>query len=223
MSSRVKLQAPRDLLAIVEELGDADQILNVAAWETVNAENDRADAKPETVEEGDVLALYDRNVLTEAFNRKVFVFVFDEWSYIFDEHGAPIDDASNFTPGGRMPTNDKATDGSFVPEWREGYYALEAEPEARAEAAAATAAATAAAPAATETPAGAAAEASAEAPAEAPADMVDLTQDTQDDTSAAAAAAAATATAATATAATAPEETVQVQLHATRPTHPANE
>ena len=143
MSSRVKLQAPRDLLAIVEELGDADQILNVAAWEMVNAENDRADAKPETVEEGDVLALYDRNVLTEAFNRKVFVFVFDEWSYIFDEHGAPIDDAANFTPGGRMPTNDKATDGSFVPEWREGYYALEAEPEAAPEAAAATAAATA--------------------------------------------------------------------------------
>ena len=84
------------------------------AWETLNKQNRDSDASPASTEVGDTLALYDRNVLTEDFNRKVFVLVFDDYSYIFDEHGAPIDDASNFTPGGRMPTNDKAADGSFV-------------------------------------------------------------------------------------------------------------
>ena len=100
------------------------------AWETLNKQNCDSDASPASTEVGDTLALYDRNVLTEDFNRKVFVLVFDDYSYIFDEHGAPIDDASNFTPGGRMPTNDTATDGSFVTEWREGYYTLELEPQA---------------------------------------------------------------------------------------------
>ena len=114
MSARVNLQAPGDLLAILEELGDVDDMLSVHNWEILNKENRENDANPATVEESDVLALYDRNSLTEDFMRKVFVLVFDEWSYIFDEFGAPIDDAANFTPGGRLPTNDWEKDGSFV-------------------------------------------------------------------------------------------------------------
>ena len=96
------LKAPGDLLAVLDELGDVDEILNVPAWETLNEQNLTQNATPETVEFSDVLALYDRNSFAEDFNRKVIVFVFDEWSYIFDEHGALIDDEHNFTPGGKI-------------------------------------------------------------------------------------------------------------------------
>ena len=82
MSARVELQAPRDILAILEEMGDADDTtLDVPAWETLNKQNRDSDASPASTEVGDTLALYDRNVLTEDFNRKVFVLVFDDYSY----------------------------------------------------------------------------------------------------------------------------------------------
>ena len=75
---------------------------------TLNEQNKEEGVSPEKVEEGDTYALLDRNCFTEAFIRKVFVLVVDDWSYIFDEFGKIIDDAAmdaaNFTPGGQMPT-----------------------------------------------------------------------------------------------------------------------
>ena len=87
MASRVQLQAPAHLFDSLNLCGEADDILNVPAWEELNEHNKEEGASPEKVEEGDTYALLDRNCFTEAFHRKVFVLVVDEFSYIFDEFG----------------------------------------------------------------------------------------------------------------------------------------
>ena len=47
---------------------------------------------PDSVEEGDVLALLDRVELDEDFTRKVYVYVQDSYSiYLYDEDGFLID------------------------------------------------------------------------------------------------------------------------------------
>ena len=47
MSARVSLQAPGDLLAILTEVGDADDTLDVPAWDTLNKQNRDSDASEE--------------------------------------------------------------------------------------------------------------------------------------------------------------------------------
>jgi hypothetical protein len=57
----------------------------------------------EALEDGDCLALFDRNCFTEewsANSRKIFACIHKDHAYIFDEQGQPIDDAANFTPQG---------------------------------------------------------------------------------------------------------------------------
>ena len=55
------------------------------------------------VEEGDTLAMQDRNCITEEFERKVFVHVVDDESaFIFDEYGEAIDEPSEFVSAGRQ-------------------------------------------------------------------------------------------------------------------------
>ena len=43
----------------------------------------------------------------------------DDCVYLFDEHGALIDEAEHFTPGGVQKLEG---DDNFLDEWRDGYY-----------------------------------------------------------------------------------------------------
>ena len=57
MPSRVQLQASADLIDILNLLGDADDSLNVPAWEELNHQNKQYGASPENVEEGNTYQL----------------------------------------------------------------------------------------------------------------------------------------------------------------------
>ena len=98
--------------------------------------------------EGDVLAMQDRNCITQEWPRRVFVLIGLEHAYIYDESGKLIDEPSNFVCKGQQPL--RADGHGFIDEWTgEQYYRippLAAVPPAAAKGAAAAvdAAATAA-------------------------------------------------------------------------------
>ena len=77
----------------------------------------------ETVEQGDTIAMLDRNCITEKFGRRVFVHLEDEvYAFIFDEDGNPIDEPSNFVTKGQQKLEG---DHGFLEEWStddSGYY-----------------------------------------------------------------------------------------------------
>ena len=112
------------------------------------------------VEEGDTLAMQDRNCITEEFERKVFVHVVDDESaFIFDEYGEAIDEPSEFVSAGRQSLRG---DHSFFEEWTDdgnGYYQLGVPPEGWQPDEAEAAAAPGAAPVPTPAPAAAVATA----------------------------------------------------------------
>ena len=55
------------------------------------------------LDEGDVLALLDRNCITEEWSRRCFVLIDTDHAYIFDEQGIPIHDPGNFVTMGCQP------------------------------------------------------------------------------------------------------------------------
>eukprot|EP00966_Prymnesium_polylepis_P022800 524594-Prymnesium_polylepis.1 len=69
--------------------------------------------------------MLDRNCITEEFGRRVFVHLEDEeYAFIFDEDGNPIDEPSNFVTKGQQKLEG---DHSFLEEWStddSGYYIL---------------------------------------------------------------------------------------------------
>jgi hypothetical protein len=83
-------------------------------------------------EEGDTLAMLDRNCITEEFTRRVFVVLDDGYAFVFDEMGSPIDEPSNFVVNGRQQLLDEDGGHGFFDEWTgddSGYYILGVPPE----------------------------------------------------------------------------------------------
>ena len=70
--------------------------------------------------EGDMLAMQDRNCITEQWPRRVFVLISLECAYTFDENGALIDEPGNFVVKGRQPLN--ADGHGFIEEWNDEQY-----------------------------------------------------------------------------------------------------
>ena len=98
------------------------------SWEELVVKQHRGDfgeITKETLEEGDMIAMLDRNCITEEYTRRVFVHVAnDEYVLIFDENGVPIDDPSNLVDKGWLKLRG---DHSFVDEWSgddDGYYRI---------------------------------------------------------------------------------------------------
>ena len=78
----------------------------VDSWEETARRQLEHPPNLEALEEGDALALLDRNDFTEEWSeerRKVFALIDTDDAYIFDEHGELIDEPANFLPGGRQP------------------------------------------------------------------------------------------------------------------------
>ena len=77
------------------------------------------------MEEGDVLALEDRNAFTEEWpGRRVFVVLDTEDALVFTESGEPIHEPSNFVENGRQPLHG---DHGFLAEFNRGdgdYYRI---------------------------------------------------------------------------------------------------
>ena len=94
--------------------------------------DDSVEARKENLEEGDILAMLDRNFITEQFERRVFVLVAtEEYVLVFDEKGEPIDEPGSFVEGGWQRLHG---DHSFMEEWigdddDGGYYKLGVQPE----------------------------------------------------------------------------------------------
>ena len=94
--------------------------------------DDPVEARKENLEEGDILAMLDRNCITEQFERRVFVLVAtEEYVLVFDEKGEPIDEPGSFVEGGWQRLHG---DHSFMEEWigdddDDGYYKLGVQPE----------------------------------------------------------------------------------------------
>ena len=83
-------------------------------------------------EEGDTLAMLDRNCITEELTRRVFVVLDDGCAFVFDEMGSPIDEPSNFVVNGRQQLLDEDGGHGFFDEWtgdNSGYYILGVPPE----------------------------------------------------------------------------------------------
>ena len=98
------------------------------SWEEMVFKQHRGDfgeITKETLEEGDTIAMLDRNCIAEKFTTRVFVKVATEdYVMVFDENGAVIDDPSNFVKGGWQKLRG---DHGFFEEWTEnddGYYQL---------------------------------------------------------------------------------------------------
>ena len=73
------------------------------SWDDLARKQLSRDTSWETVEDGDVLALFDRDCIKEDWSRRCFALIAGENAYIFNEQGAPIDDPSNFVTKGRHP------------------------------------------------------------------------------------------------------------------------
>lgn len=85
-----------------------------------------------TMEEGDCLAMQDRNSFAEDFNRCIWVLFEDDSNVlIFDEHGSVIDEPDQFVCKGRQPL--RSGNHSFMDEWKEGYYRVPPPVEAPSE------------------------------------------------------------------------------------------
>ena len=88
------------------------------SWEELVVKQQRGDfgeITKETVEQGDTIAMLDRNCITEKFGRRVFVHLEDEvYAFIFDEDGNPIDEPSNFVTKGpaKVSRSSRVTMGS---------------------------------------------------------------------------------------------------------------
>lgn len=125
LASTSSVQAPRDLLAIVEQLGDADQILNVAAWETVNGQNyigptrSRRPSRRATSSRWTTAQRLDGGLQPQGVRIRVRRVV------VHLRRARRAHRRRGQLHAGRAHADverQKATDGSFVPEWREGYY-----------------------------------------------------------------------------------------------------
>ena len=93
------------------------------SWEELAAKQQRGDfgdLSKETVEEGDTLAMLDRNCITEDFTRRVFVHIATaEHVLLFDENGDAIDEPGSFVCGGWQLLRG---DHSFLDEWTDDQY-----------------------------------------------------------------------------------------------------
>ena len=112
-----------------EALGDAAFVPpEIESWEAMaSAQLSRNLVNGGELAEGEVLALLDRDCFMSDFVRRVFVFRFSASAVaVFDEYGVPIDDKSNFTPGGVQSYAKDDGDHSFSVEWEadDGYYRL---------------------------------------------------------------------------------------------------
>ena len=70
---------------------------------------------------GTTLAMYDRNLFSEAFNRRVYVVHGDDCVHVFDTDGNLVNEPTNFVTNGRQALNG---DHSFLEDWKEDYYRL---------------------------------------------------------------------------------------------------
>ena len=86
-----------------------------------------SDLSPESIEEGDCFAFFDRNSFAQDWSdtsRKVFILIEDEvHTFVFDEHGLPIHEPDAGVVNGRQPL--QGPDG-FFEDWRQDYYKLPA-------------------------------------------------------------------------------------------------
>ena len=118
----VVLRVPENSLDLQDE--DIGQ-----TWEELAARQQRGDVgkiTKETLEDGDTLAMEDRNCFAGEFNRRVFVHVAsEEYVLVFDEDGAVIDEPSEFVEGGWQLLRGGH---GFLDDWSsdedEGYYRL---------------------------------------------------------------------------------------------------
>ena len=107
----------------VAECGDDDYDVGQNWVQMAEEQCNRGSIGFNTLEEGDVLAMWDRNLFTSDWpGRRVFVLLYSEqWVYVFDEHGVAIDEPDSFVVGGRQALRG---DNSFEQEWGDGsdYY-----------------------------------------------------------------------------------------------------
>ena len=117
------------VLRVPENSDDLDDGDLGCSWEKLVAKQHRGDfgeITKQNLQEGDTLAMLDRDCITKEFTRRVFVLVASEdYVLIFDESGAVIDDPGNFVEGGWQKLHG---DHSFLEEWtddgEDGYYRL---------------------------------------------------------------------------------------------------
>lgn len=107
--------------------GWLDEIDTEATWEELaRKQSDGTFASlttAENVEEGDCLAMLDRNTFAQDFKRRIFVVLDSDAAYIFDEVGGVIDEPDEGVPGGIQPL--RVAEGTgFLDEWKEGYYMM---------------------------------------------------------------------------------------------------
>ena len=88
-------------VAGIAEQGDLEDEDTRCTWlEAAHTQLAQGVSDLSTVEEGDILALWDRdNVVSEEW-RRVFVLMCADRILLFDEEGHRIDDPDNFTPDG---------------------------------------------------------------------------------------------------------------------------
>ena len=107
----------------VAECGDDDYDVGQNWVQMAEEQCNRGSIGFNTLEEGDVLAMWDRNLFTSDWpGRRVFVLLYSEQSvFVFDEHGVAIDEPESFVVGGRQALRG---DNSFEQEWGDGsdYY-----------------------------------------------------------------------------------------------------
>ena len=105
------------VLRMAGATGDLDDYEVESSWlELARSQADRTEPITlSSLEEGDCLAMWDRNNFTEEWpGREVFVLMDSDSVLVFDAGGQIVDEPESFVPAGRQPMRG---DNSFTQEW----------------------------------------------------------------------------------------------------------